>query len=273
MAVLLTDIGGTKARFCWLKNKKLDKYMEYRCEGFKTLYQVINKFIKDFPEPFDEIILAGAGPVVKGKICWTNCPTWKTSEKELSKKYHLKKVILLNDVQAQGEGLKTLYKCEKTTILMTAGTGLGSCFIINGKVIPGEIGQVRTENSKKIEDTISGPGIVKLYHSFGGNKKIKSATEIDNLRKDKDKIAQLTYKTFYQKWGEVSADLVTALYAQGGIYLWGGLIPKNKADEKVLFTAYKKNLPFVFKKIPLCLVKDKMLAFKGLRFLSNHESD
>ena len=273
MATLLTDIGGTKARFCWLKKGRFSNFTEYRCEYFKTPHRVIDKFIKDFPESFDEIILAGAGPIIKGEIRWTNRPKWKTSEKELSKKYHLKKVIILNDVQAQGEGLKKLYKCKETTILMTAGTGLGSCFIVNGKVIPGEVGQVKTEKGKKIEDTISGTGIVNLYHAFGGNKKIKSAREIDNLRKNKDKIAKLTYKTFYQKWGELSADLVTSLYAQGGIYLWGGLIPKNETDKKVLLTAYQQNLPSVFKKIPLRLVEDKMLAFKGLKSLSTRKSD
>ena len=215
--------------------------------------------------------MAGAGPIIKGQICWTNRPLWKISEKELLKKYHLKRVLILNDVQAQGEGLKTLYKCEKTSILMTAGTGLGSCFIVNGKVISGEIGQVKVNKNEKIEDTVSGTGIVNLYHTLGGNKKIKSARQIDKLRENKDKIAQLTYKTFYQKWGEISADLVTALYAQGGVYLWGGLIPKNEKDKKDLSTAYQKSLPSVFKTIPLRLVKNKMLAFKGLQSLSNHK--
>lgn len=271
MAILLTDIGGTKARFCWLKNGKLEKFVEYRCDYFRTLYDVIDEFIKSVPESFDGLVLAGAGPVKKGQLQWTNRLNWKTSEKELAKRYKLKKVLIVNDAQAQGEGLKNLYKCNQTTILLSVGTGLGGCFIVNGKVVSGEVGQIKTESGERVEDAVSGTGIVKLYHTFGGSKKIKSAREIQHLRQEKDKVAQLAYKTFYQKWGEISGRLVTALYAQGGVYLWGGLIPQNQKDKAVLLTAYKKTLPPALKKIPLRLVKDEMLAFKGLRSLSNRE--
>ena len=80
-----------------------------------------------------------------------------------------------------------------------------------------------TEEGFKVEDFISGPGIVRLYHSFGGNEKIDSARQIDVLRK-KDKIACLTYQTFYQEWGKFSANLATAFYATGGIYLCSNLL-------------------------------------------------
>ena len=273
MAILLTDIGGTNARFRWLKNGKIGQLFDYKCDDFNSPFDVINQALKDFPNNLNGIVLAGAGPVQKGALKWTNRPKWKISEKELQKKYRIKKALLVNDVQAQGEGLKTLYKCEKTTILMTAGTGLGGCFIINNQVIPGEIGQVQTEDGCKKEDIISGPGIVHLYHSFGGDKKIKSARKVEVLRDQKDIPSKKAFKAFYQEWGKLSARLVTALYAKGGVYLWGGLIPKTKTDKKILFTTYKNTLPKAFQKIPLRLIKDKALSFKGLATLSRREFD
>ena len=271
MAILLADIGGTNARFRWLKNGKLGSLFDYKCDNFRGPLDVLNQAIKDFPDRLTGIVLAGAGPVQKGTLKWTNRPKWTISEKELQKKYRIKKALVVNDVQAQGEGLKTLYKCTGTTLLMTAGTGLGGCFIINNQVIAGEIGQVRTEDGRKKEDTISGPGIVRLYHQFAGDKKIKSARKVEELREQKDASAQKAFKAFYQEWGKLSARLVTALYATGGIYLWGGLIPKTEADKKVLLNAYKNTLPKALKRIPLRLVKDKALSFKGLAALSRRE--
>ncbi len=269
MAILLADIGGTNARFRWLKNGKLGSLFDYKCEESKTPFEAINKALKDSKNKLNGIVLAGAGPVQKGALRWTNRPKWKISETELQKKYHIKKALVVNDVQAQGEGLKTLYKCEKTSILMTAGTGLGGCFIINGKVVPGEVGQMKLDEKLKVEDFVSGLAIVRLYHQYGGDKKITSARKIEELRK-KEKAANQAYLTFYQTWGQVSAQLATALYAMGGIYLWGGLIPKAK--DKILFMkTFEKMFPQCFPKIPVHIITDKNLAFKGLVSLSRRE--
>ena len=270
MAILLADIGGTNARFYWYQKGKLDASFNCKCDDFKTVYAVIDLAIKSSSKRLTGIVIAGAGPVKNGTLQWTNRPQWKISEKELRRRYQIKKALVVNDVLAQGEGLKTLYKCSQTSILMTAGTGLGGCFIMNGQVMPGEVGQMKTEDGLRVEDFISGPGIVRLYHAFGGNKKIESARKIEELSNQKDKIAQKTYQTFYQKWGELSARLTTAFYANG-IYLWGGLIPKNEKDKKVLLTSYRKNLPETLQNIPLHLVKDKNMAFKGLVSLSDRE--
>ena len=273
MAILLADIGGTNARFRWLENGRLSPLFVYVCDDFKTVFDVIDKALSDSSARLDGMIVAGAAPLKNDSLKWTNRPTWKLSKKELKKRYRLKKVLIVNDVQAQGEGLKTLYRCSQTTILMTAGTGLGGCFIVNNHVVAGEVGQIRTEEGLKVEESISGPGIIRLYHQYGGNKKIKSARKIEELRNQKDKAAQEAFRVFYQEWGKLSARLITALYAKGGVFLWGGLVPKTPKDKKILLTAYKDTLPEAFQKIPLRVVKNKTLAFKGLASLSHREFD
>ena len=271
MAVLLTDIGGTNARFRWLKQGKLGSLFDYKCDDFKTVYEVIDKALTDYPQTLNGIVIAGAGPVKNEKLKWTNRQGWQVSVKELQKRYRIKKALVVNDVQGQGEGLKTVYKCNEISILMTAGTGLGGCFIVNGTVVAGEVGQIKNETGLKVEDSVSGPGIVRLYHYFGKNKKIKSARKIEELRNQGDKVAEKAFVAFYQEWGKTAARLATAIFAKGGVYLWGGLIPKTNTDKKILMTSYKNTLPKALQKIPLRLVKDKNLAFKGLASLSRRE--
>ena len=67
MAVLLADIGGTNARFCWYQKGKLGHLFDYKCDGFKTVYDVIEKALMDFPQKITGIVIAGAGPVKKWK--------------------------------------------------------------------------------------------------------------------------------------------------------------------------------------------------------------
>ena len=154
MPVLLADIGGTNARFCWYQNGRLGKIFNYKCDDFKTVYKAIDKLLQDVPKKLNGFVIAGAGPVKNGTLKWTNRSGWRISESELKKRYGIKKAFILNDVQAQGEGLKSIYKCSKNTILMTAGTGLGGCFIINGNVIAGEVGQIKTEEKSSFNKNL-----------------------------------------------------------------------------------------------------------------------
>ena len=68
MAILLADIGGTNARFRWLKNGKLNPLFDYKCDDFKTPFDAIDKALHDFPNKLNGIVLAGAGPVQKGAL-------------------------------------------------------------------------------------------------------------------------------------------------------------------------------------------------------------
>ena len=271
MAILLADIGGTNARFRWFDKGQFGKLTTYSCDDFKNPMALIDLFINDVPQKLNGIVVAGAGPLQKGKLQWTNRPTWKISKKDLGKKYHVKNVVVINDVQAQGEGLKQLYRCQKASILMNAGTGLGGCFIFNNQVLAGEVGQIKIDQNTKIEDVISASGVVRLYHVLGGKRNIKSARIIDQLRSQKDTQAQQAYQTFYQKWGEFAARLATAFYALGGIYLWGSLVPVNKKDKNAFLKAYQATLPKALHKIPVRFVRFKNLAFKGLARLSDRE--
>ena len=115
MAILLADIGGSQARFGWLENGKMGSIFHLKCDNFKTVYDAIGSFIKKYPQKLTGIVLAGAGPFKKNSLEWTNRPQWSVSQKELQKKYRIKKVLIVNDVFAQAEGLRSFYKIKKTS--------------------------------------------------------------------------------------------------------------------------------------------------------------
>lgn len=266
MTTLLADIGGTNARFSFLTTKGLGKVFCFKCDEFKTPFELIDRVLVLSAKKVNSLMIAVAGPVQNGCVQWTNRAKWKLSESELKKRYHLKKVHLYNDLYAQGVGLKV--PVRKTILLMNVGTGFGSCLIRKGEVIPCEFGLVLDENFEKKEDTLSASGIVRLYHEFGGHKQIKPAKQIDELRK-KDKKAQQAYQTFYSLWGKTAANLATGLILMDGVYLWGGLAPKNKKDLNLFLKAFHHPAyPKFTKKIPCTVVREEFLTLKGLKLLS-----
>lgn len=268
MAILLADIGGTHARLAYLKSNRIGGITILNCNDFKNPIELLKKFIQN--QKLSGIVLSVAGPVQKGKVQWTNRPEWQLTEVELKKKFNIKKAFIVNDMVAQAYGLK-LTKNQKA-LLMNVGTGLGTSLILNCQVYPLEFGSVLDEQNHPKEYFLSGGGIVRLYHEFGGYKTIRSAKILDEMRQNKDKIAIKAYQKFYELWGKTAGNLATGLLLTH-VYLWGGLAPKNKKDlQNFLKAFYNKKLPNFNQKISVKIVRVKSLALKGLKNLSMNKS-
>ena len=268
MITLLADIGGTHARFAWLKSGKLSKILKLDCDDFKTPLDMIDFVLNQQNEKTTAMLLSVAGPVQKAKVKWTNRLGWSLSETELKKKYKLKKVLLLNDMVAQGYGLKN--DKNKKTVLMNVGTGFGACLILNAVVYPGEFGLTLDENYNRKEHYLSGQGVVRLYHELTSDTKISSAKILDEMRL-KNKNARSAYSKFYKIWGKTAANICVS-HMLDSVYLWGGLVPKNEQDMKdFLSEFYHKKYPNFQQKVRVKIVREKNLAFKGLVHLSTHK--
>ncbi len=264
MTILLADIGGTHARFSCLKSNKMTPLIKVNCGDFKTPLELIEKFFVS--EKIQGIYLSVAGPVYKGKVQWTNRPKWQLSESELKRTFKVKKVLIINDMVAQAHGLK-LPERQKA-LLMNVGTGMGTSLILNGCIYPCEFGLVLDEKKRKKEYLLSGQGVLRIYHDLGGKKEVCSAKLLDEMRQNKDKHAIKAYQKFYELWGKIAGNIATGLMLNR-IYLWGGLVPKNKKDLKdFLKTFHDKKLPKFNQKIQVKIVREKSLAIKGLRNLS-----
>ena len=263
MAILLADIGGTHARFTWFKSGKITAPVCLNCDDFKNPIDLIRSVVQN--QKLSGLFLSVAGPVQSGQVQWTNRPKWKLSEKQLKKVFKIQNVILINDMVAQGYGLKV--RTNQKVLLANVGTGFGSCIILNGQVYPCEFGLVLDKENHKKEFLLSGKGIIRIYHALGGNKKIVSAKTLYEMRQ-KDKKAKKAYEKFYQLWGKTVGNIATGLMLTD-VCLWGGLVPKNKKDmQDFLKTFHDKKFPTFNQKISVTVIKEKSLAINGLANLS-----
>lgn len=199
MSVLLADIGGTNLRFAFLDDTTLSPIQYYKTSDFKTLPDVLNICLQKEKKNLSKMIFGVAGIVQNGQAKLTNAD-FKIDIKELEKKYPNTKILLVNDFVLQGYGIlktdkKELYPLtdqatEKTgsKLVLGAGTGLGSCFLIPDKnndytVLSSEAGHTSlsaiTPNQQKIlaeitkdespvsfEDILSGCGLLRLYQAI-----------------------------------------------------------------------------------------------------------
>ncbi len=134
-------MGGTKVNiglFHIVSQKPVLLYKaKYPTADFNQFSEILKKFYKQFdaPQP-DSICIGIAGPILNGCAKFTNLH-WQVSEKEIRQKTGVKKVALINDLQATAYGLSQLTKkdlfhlrrpAKSTTgnmVFVAPGTGLG----------------------------------------------------------------------------------------------------------------------------------------------------
>jgi len=162
--LLIGDIGGTNARFA-LANPDQPGYTQeksFRCRDFQTAELALTRYLELLGAPTpDAICLAAAGPVVDGRVRFTN-NQWRLDTRDLAAAFQIDRVGILNDFAAiayalpllQGDdcldiGLlpgRPLAGRDFTAGVLGPGTGLGAAGLVGraGSVVPivGEAGHV-----------------------------------------------------------------------------------------------------------------------------------
>lgn len=142
--ILAGDIGGTKTILALYRKNKLG---ELECELEQTYasadYTQFNDLLSAFLKSeiaLDAACFGIAGPIVKQRCQTTNLP-WIIDAKELSRKFGIKRVKLLNDLEAMAIGMLHMTsddfielnpnaKKQKGNIaVIAAGTGLGEAVL------------------------------------------------------------------------------------------------------------------------------------------------
>ncbi len=137
--ILAGDVGGTKANMLLshyskegLKTIKEDRYAS---KDFHSFSDILQHFLLGQQQP-DKICFSVAGPVIDGKVKFTNL-SWHIDAEEISKHFGGSPVAILNDLESTAYGLAGLKKEELTTLykgssdtpgnigILAAGTGLG----------------------------------------------------------------------------------------------------------------------------------------------------
>lgn len=137
--VLAADVGGTKTELALfqIKKKKLIaiKSERYATTDHNSFVKAIQHFHEDKTSVIDCACLGVAGPVDGDKVRGVNF-AWEIDAKKLEADLEIKKVLLINDLQANAYGLSALKASDFETIskgeksegnagVISPGTGLG----------------------------------------------------------------------------------------------------------------------------------------------------
>ena len=218
--ILAGDIGGTHTRLAlFAPSGELCIAVEtkYPSRDYKGLEEIAAQFLKEQDASVSAACFAIAGPILDGRVKPPNLP-WIVDAAELSAKLHIPTVHLLNDLQANANGLQALKANELFLVqrgkkqvgnqaLVSAGTGLGEAGLYwNGvEYLPfaseGGHADFAPRNGLEIElliylqkkfghvsyeRVISGPGIHLIYDFLIANGHEKESQEVQNKMKSHD---------------------------------------------------------------------------------------
>ena len=140
LRVLSGDIGGTKTRLAVfdVAGAHLDGMAErsYPSRDYAALNDIIEDFLGAGDMRPDAACFGVAGPVRDDVVDVTNLP-WRISAAEIAARFHIRRVALLNDLEANAWGLRALGEKDFHTLnegienpagnaaIIAAGTGLG----------------------------------------------------------------------------------------------------------------------------------------------------
>ncbi|MGB7932671.1 MAG: glucokinase [Gammaproteobacteria bacterium] len=144
--VLAGDIGGTKTRLAIfdVAGSQLQSVVErtYPSGDYATLDDIIEDFLNAGDSRPDAACFGIAGPVRDNTVDVTNLP-WRISAAETGARFRLRRVALLNDLEANAWGLRALD--EKDFHILNAGVEnpAGNAAIIAAGTGLGEAGMYR----------------------------------------------------------------------------------------------------------------------------------
>ena len=196
--ILAGDIGGTKVNLAFFGDNltlATENLATYSSHEFSGLDEIARRFITDRKLKVEYACFGIAGPVKKGRAQLTNLP-WLIDAEQMTRALGLKRVWLINDLEANAQGISGLAPTDFTVLnpgepgavgnaaVIAAGTGLGEAglFWDGHRHLPiasegghadfaprtdldlellrhlrGRLGQVSWEN------VLSGPGLVHIY--------------------------------------------------------------------------------------------------------------
>ncbi len=263
--ILAGDIGGTHTRLILVdttRKKLIEK--KYASANYPNLSPIVTDFLKEAcANPL--VAAFGLAGIVKDGICKVTNLSWIVNAKEIARENSIKKVYLLNDVEANAYGIRMLKEDEFCILnegtekkfgnaaLISAGTGLGEAGLFwDGKThIPfacegghSDFAPRNLEEDELLiylrekfghvsyERVVSGPGIQNLYEFLVKKKKIRPIDAVKDIpralseKRDQPGVGKEVMEWFVSLYGAESGNLALKMLAVSGIYLGGGIVPK-----------------------------------------------
>ena len=307
MKTLVADIGGTNSRLAVAltsrTNKEiiLDNVQKFRNADFNDFNEVIVKYLSILDDKLiNRMCIAAAGIISKNAVEMSNL-NWKITSSSLRKTANIDKVMIINDLQAQGYALDFIKPKDLGTLIegshatspndtkLVCGMGTGFNVAIAyqspfGTFVPAsEYGHARItvankkqklivkkleENSSFVsyENILAGSGLNRLDKVLN-KRSDRIPADILAAAAEGDLQAKEVGKQLAGFAGQAFGDFALMNMALGGVYLIGGvaraMMPYLKdADFKKNF--YERgNFSEIMKKISVHLILDDYAALKG----------
>ena len=313
MKTLVADIGGTNSRLAFAvtsKNEKkieLENIQKFKNSNFKNFDEVIEEYLSISDDTSANQMCIAAAGIISGATVEMSNLNWKITAPSLKKIANAKKVLIINDLQAQGYALDFLKPKDLETLIegnhsvdphdikLVCGMGTGFNVAISyqtpfGTFVPAsEYGHARItiankkQNSiiKELEKTspfvsyeniLAGQGLSRLDQVL--NQKIdRTPSDIlaaANLGDPEAKEVGIQLAGFA---GQAFGDFALMNMAMGGVYLIGGvargLMPYFKEENFRNNFNNRGKFSEIMKKISVHLIMDDYAALKGCANYSN----
>lgn len=298
---LVSDLGGTHTRVglagaSGLIAGSARRYVNHEFDG---LAPVLTRYLGDTrPGPLSALCAGVAGPVRDGKAQLTN-HDWFIDSADLCRATGIDRILLLNDLQAQGYALDDLpadhvmplfpgtdARPEATRLVLGLGTGCNIAVVHRvGEALlvpPSESGHSglphcegilgdliahlgRHHPHKPVESALSGPGLCNIWRWLGGG--IESTGDILAAAAHGQTRAVQTVELFCDLLGRVAGDIALAHLPMKGFYLIGGtaraIAPHLAAS--AFLKRFRAKGPYspILRAIPIFLIDDDMAALNG----------
>ena len=264
--ILGGDIGGTKVLLGLAENGVLTAERRYASADFLNFTDLLAAFFTDTqtsPSLVHRGCLALAGPIADdgGSAKLTNLP-WMIDREELSRRFGLPTLRLVNDFTAAALGAVTAGSAQQVTLqagqplpdaprlVVGAGTGLGMAIVLprvspqnqGWLIVPSEGGHaafapadeeqlrlwqfLHARHGRVIwEHVVSGPGLTAIHECMNG---ITLSAEDIALRAlaTANNTAHRSLELFLTAYGAFAGDMALACLARGGVFLAGGIAAK-----------------------------------------------
>ncbi len=263
---MVADVGGTNTRIALFDpaTQEFHALSTFLNRDFARFEDVIDRWLQELNGPAPEFgCIAIAAPPGADRVAMVNID-WTFSCRDLAAQFDFKRLGWINDFEGNAYALPHLGDADRQALYLGRdgsagklatvgpGTGLGGATLewVGGQphacpCEPGHMGlspATRLEVelfSRLLQDNgdiyaellVSGPGLVRLYHSLGeingtATLNLKPAEISRRALAGEDEQCAQALACFCGLLGSICGDFVLATGSYGGLYLAGGIIPR-----------------------------------------------
>jgi len=301
LTLLAADIGGTSARLALFDatGRRLLRSETYATHAWSSAEEVVREFLSSYRVRPAAACIAIAGPVEDGRSEPVNI-SWIVDARRLAAALGLLSVALVNDLEANARGillldasrLHVVSRGERSVhgnrVVVSAGTGLGEAGLVHHGggylVVGGEGGHAdfapRTELEVELyrflaaeyghvsyERVCSGAGLANIYRFLSGGDAPTPAAISAEAAADPGSRGAEALDLFASIYGARAANVALSFMATGGVYLGGGIAPRNLSvlTNGAFMRAFvaKGRVSGLLERIPVSIVVDDRTALLG----------